>query len=91
MMITSNGIIIQIPMNDLRIIGRDTSGVKLINLDEGNKVAQIAKVREKVSDGVNEYEDIDEAMEDIPEQPVVIDDFDEDDDKLIFPKEEDED
>ena len=56
MMITSGGIIIQIRMNDIRNLGRITSGVKLINLDEGVEVAKIAKVREKVSDGEQEID-----------------------------------
>ena len=90
MMITSTGIIIQIKMSDLRLIGRDTSGVKLIDLEDGVTVAQIAKVREKVSDGVSEFDNVDDALEDIPEQEIIDDDFDEDED-MIFPKEEDED
>ena len=56
MMITSGGIIIQIRMNDIRNLGRITSGVRLINLDEGVEVAKIAKVREKVSDGEQEID-----------------------------------
>ena len=59
MMITTEGTIIQIPMQDVSILGRNTSGVKLINLDDKVKVAKIAKVREKVSDGVNETDDED--------------------------------
>lgn len=90
MMITSTGIIIQIKMSDLRLIGRDTSGVKLIDLEDGVTVAQIAKVREKVSDGVSEFDNVDDALEDIPEQEIIDDNFDEDED-MIFPKEEDED
>ena len=39
--------------------------MKLINLDEGVTVAQIAKVREKVSDGNQEFDDVDEAAEEI--------------------------
>ena len=68
MMITTGGIIIQIPMEDVSILGRITSGVKLINLDQGVTVAQIAKVREKVSDGDQEIENLEDAMEEIPEE-----------------------
>ncbi len=57
MMITTGGVIIQIPMEDVSTIGRIASGVKLINLDDGVTVAQIAKVREKISDGDCEMED----------------------------------
>ena len=84
MMITSAGIIIQIPMNDVSIIGRHTSGVKLINLEKGVKVAKIAKVREKISDGNVEYDEIDDALEDIPEAEEI------EDENLIFPVEEEE-
>ena len=61
--------IIQLRAEDISVLGRITSGVKLINLDEGVKVAQIAKVREKVSDGSREFEQPEDAMEEIePEE-----------------------
>ena len=47
MMITTEGIIIRIACSDISILGRITSGVKLMNLDEKVYVASIAKVREK--------------------------------------------
>lgn len=56
MMITTEGIIIQIRMSDVSVLGRITSGVKLINLEKGVKVAKIAKVREKV-DGEESVEE----------------------------------
>ena len=68
MMITTEGIIIQLRMEDISKLGRITSGVKMINLDEGIKVAKIAKVREKVSDGEQEFENLEDAMEKIPEE-----------------------
>ena len=83
MMITTGGVIIQIRMEDVSTLGRIASGVKLINLDEGETVAQIAKVREKISDGDKEFEDLDDAMEEIPEE-----DFEE---EVTLPKEEEED
>ena len=45
MMITTEGIVIRIPVNSISRLGRITSGVKLINLAKGVKVASIAKVR----------------------------------------------
>ena len=92
MMITDGGIIIQIRMNEISKLKRITSGVKLINLDEGTKVAKIAKVREKISNGEEEFENIDDAMEEIPEDkkyniPEDIDDGKE----LNLPREEEED
>lgn len=50
MMITTEGIIIRLQCSDISMLGRITSGVKLINLDEGVKVASVAKVREKVEE-----------------------------------------
>ena len=49
MMITTEGVIIRIPVAGTALLGRVTSGVKLINLDEGVIVASIAKVREDKS------------------------------------------
>lgn len=53
MMITTEGIIIRITCAGISILGRITSGVKLINLDEGVTVASLAKVREKVEENAN--------------------------------------
>ena len=64
MMITTEGIIIQLRMEDISTLGRITSGVKMMNVDKDVKVAKIAKVREKVSDGTTEYENIDDFKED---------------------------
>ncbi|MBQ8327893.1 MAG: DNA gyrase subunit A [Lachnospiraceae bacterium] len=64
MMITTEGIIIQLRMEEISTLGRITSGVKMINLDENVKVAQIAKVREKVSDGNQELDEIPDEIED---------------------------
>ena len=62
MMINSAGIIIQIRACELKNIGRITSGVKLMNLDEGVKVVKIAKVR-----GNEEEELADDGTEGITE------------------------
>jgi len=88
MMITDTGTIIQIRMDDVATYGRITSGVKLIKLDDGSKVVSIAKVREKISDGDKEIENVedieDEESDDIKENYNIedeseetIDDFDE--------------
>ena len=86
MMITNAGTLIQIPMHDISVLGRVTSGVKLINLDENVTVAKIAKVREKVSNGNEELseEDLDNVTE--PENPPMIDDFE--DEEVTLPVEE---
>ena len=46
MIITTGGIIIRMKVEDISILGRITSGVKLINMDEDVTIASIAKVRE---------------------------------------------
>ena len=89
MMITTSGTIIQLRMEDISTFGRVTSGVKMINLDEGSKVAKIAKVREKVSDGDHEFDNFEDALENIPENeknPVIPDGEEE----VTLPKEENE-
>ena len=52
MMITTEGIIIRLQCSDIAILGRITSGVKLINLSDGVTVASFAKVREKEEEKV---------------------------------------
>lgn len=47
MLITTEGIIIRLQCADISVLGRITSGVKLINVSENIFVASIAKVREK--------------------------------------------
>ena len=81
MMITTGGIIIQIPAGDISIYGRNTSGVKLINIDDDVRVAKIAKVREKLSDGTQEFENVDEALDKVVDEPSENDlsDFDDKD------------
>ncbi len=63
MMITTEGIIIQLRVQEISTLGRITSGVKLINLKDGVKVAQIAKVREKIVSDDKEFENIEDAIE----------------------------
>ena len=47
MMITTEGIIIRTPCSGISVMGRITSGVKLMDVDGEIKVASIAKVRDK--------------------------------------------
>lgn len=45
MIINTEGIIIRMKCSDISVLGRVTSGVKLINLPDNEKVASVAKVR----------------------------------------------
>ena len=67
MMITTEGVIIQIPVEDISIYKRNTSGVKMINLDDGVTVAKVAKVRQRPSDGTHEFDEIEDSEEDTNE------------------------
>ena len=65
MMITTEGIIIRMSCSSISKLGRITSGVKLINLDEDVIVASIAKVR---NTGENHSEETEEPEEDQTEE-----------------------
>ena len=67
MMITTEGIIMQLRMQDISTLGRITSGVKMMDLEDGVRIAKIAKVREKVSNGEKEFDSLEDAMEEIEE------------------------
>ena len=63
MMITNEGIVIRISVKDISIIGRNTSGVKLMNIDPNSdtRIASIAKVRDdeqnpEVEDAIDKQE-----------------------------------
>ena len=93
MMITTEGIIIQISMQDVNTLGRITSGVKVMNLDDGVKIAKIAKVREKLSDGDHEFESIEDAEESVKDDAVEEGAFDtafDEDEEVTLPVEEEE-
>ena len=55
MLITTEGIIIRISCSDISILGRITSGVKLMDVAENIAVASIAKVREKKEETNQEW------------------------------------
>ena len=70
MLITTEGIVIRMSVDDISVIGRNTSGVKLMNIDQDSdiKVASIAKVRESATrDNEAEEENLEEAEADITE------------------------
>ncbi|SNU09734.1 DNA gyrase subunit A [Lachnospiraceae bacterium] len=69
MMITTEGIIIQLRCDEISTYSRVTSGVKLINIKEGVTVAQIAKVRDEAMTSND-----DELKDDVVEE--TIDDSD---------------
>jgi len=74
MMITTEGIIIQFEVKDISVIGRNTSGVKLMDIDKNSDVtiASIAKVRSKpegsTADVSYEESEVVENIEEIEDQ-----------------------
>jgi DNA gyrase subunit A len=50
MLVTTNGKIIRLRMKDIRVIGRNTQGVRLIELEEGERVVSLARLAEKEED-----------------------------------------
>ena len=57
MIINKSGIAIRMAVSDLRVMGRATQGVKLINLKEKDAIAAVAKVM-KDDDDVEDIENI---------------------------------
>ncbi len=58
MIITQKGVMIRLPIKDVRVIGRATQGVRLLRLDEGDEIASIARVakteEEKAADAAED-------------------------------------
>ena len=69
MLITTEGIVIRMKSDSISVIGRNTSGVKLINIDADSdiKVASVAKVRFQEED---ESEDMEEDISEVSEETV---------------------
>ena len=69
MMITTEGIVIRLKSDTISVIGRNTSGVKLMNIDADSdiKVARVAKVKqtepEEDSQDITEEEQVEETFE----------------------------
>jgi DNA gyrase subunit A len=54
MMITRHGVIIRLPVDGIRVIGRNTQGVKVMNLDAGDNVVDVARVVKEDDGGAEE-------------------------------------
>ncbi len=69
MIVTTGGIIIRLPIQGIRIMGRATQGVRLINLEEGHKVGDVARVvleeeeEGAPSEGVEDAAQLEEQLE----------------------------
>ena len=63
MIINTEGIVIRMKCEDISVYGRITSGVKLINLPDHDKVASVAKVRKASAEIDGEQVEIKDEME----------------------------
>jgi DNA gyrase subunit A len=51
MMITRHGVIIRVPVEGIRVIGRNTQGVRVMNLDAGDTVVDVTRVVKEDDEG----------------------------------------
>jgi DNA gyrase subunit A len=51
MLVTSGGKVIRLRVNEIRVIGRNTQGVRLIDLEQGEHVASVARLAEREDEG----------------------------------------
>ncbi|HEX5387048.1 MAG TPA: DNA gyrase subunit A [Gemmatimonadales bacterium] len=58
MMITRHGIIIRVPVNGIRVIGRNTQGVRVMHLDPGDAVVDVARVVKEDETGTEVVGDV---------------------------------
>jgi DNA gyrase subunit A len=54
MLITKHGVIIRQPVEGIRVISRNTQGVKVMNLDSGDTVVDVARVVNEDTEGAEE-------------------------------------
>jgi DNA gyrase subunit A len=67
MMITKGGIIIRVPVQGIRVSGRNTQGVKLMNLEPGDRIIDVARVQQEddaPEDGLDPLEPLESDGED---------------------------
>ena len=74
MITTNGGILIRTKVADMRLIGRNTQGVRLIRVEEGNSVSSLARMPEEELGGV--VDELVENLEVLPALPLghIIDD-----------------
>jgi DNA gyrase subunit A len=62
MLITTQGMVNRTHVHEIRVVGRNTQGVRIMNLNEGDKIASLAKIaREENGNGPNAAEPTPEA------------------------------
>jgi DNA gyrase subunit A len=71
MLITAQGMVNRTHVREIRVVGRNTQGVRVMNLNEGDKIASLAKVaREDAEAAIAEQEPkVEEPPSETPETP----------------------
>jgi len=73
MIINRSGIIIRLAVGNLRVVGRATQGVRLLQIKEGDRIAAVAKVEvedeEEVTDMIEQFEEVPDPLPDENNQP----------------------
>jgi DNA gyrase subunit A len=60
MMITKGGVIIRCPVEGIRVSGRNTQGVKLMNLDAGDQIVDVARVQKEEGEEAEDGAEVEE-------------------------------
>ena len=68
MLVTRNGVINRQHAREIRVIGRNTQGVKLVDLDEGDEVVDVARVVDRVDSDEDAVAEGPEAVRELAEQ-----------------------
>jgi DNA gyrase subunit A len=68
MLVTRNGIVNRQHAREIRVIGRNTQGVKLIDLDDGDEVVDVARVVDRVEAEEESVAEGPEAVRELAEQ-----------------------
>jgi DNA gyrase subunit A len=101
MIINKSGLTIRMAVEDLRVMGRATQGVKLINIKENDSIAAVTKVMKDDVEEVVVDEDgnvieavierVKPVLEVLEDDGVADDDDDDDDDEVVEDEDEDSD
>ena len=67
MLVTSGGKVIRLRVSEIRVIGRNTQGVRLIDLEEGERVVSVARLAEREDEAEAREETAPEADVEAPD------------------------
>lgn len=71
-MITTDGVVIRIPVSEINVFSRYSRGVRVMRVDEGSKIATIARAPQEIDDEEDELEETPEGETIEAAEPVEI-------------------